>query len=80
MSSTPHPLGVGGGGTETADICPYATSTSSQQQRLNNFNVSGGRCSTLGRLKNLEMTEYQKQKLLNEANTVRIKVTKYLHT
>ena len=42
--------------------------------------MSGGRCSTLGRLKNLEMTEYQKQKLLNEANTVRIKVTKYLHT
>ena len=61
----------------SADICPYATSAQQQQeqqqQRLNNFNVTQ-RCSTLGRLKNLEMTEYQKQKLLNEANTVRIKV------
>ena len=37
--------------------------------------VGGPGCSTtLGRVKNLEMTEYQKEKLINEANTVKIKV------
>ena len=34
-----------------------------------------GCSATLGRVKNLEMTEYQKEKLINEANTVKIKVT-----
>ena len=39
--------------------------------------VGGPGCSTtLGRVKNLEMTEYQKEKLINEANTVKIKVTR----
>lgn len=33
------------------------------------------RCNTLSRIRNLEMTEYQKQKLLNEADTVKIKVS-----
>ena len=33
-------------------------------------------CNTLGRIKTLEMTEYQKQKLLDEANTVRIRESK----
>ena len=36
--------------------------------------MKSGRCATLGRMKNLEMTEYQKQRLLNEANTVGIPV------
>ncbi len=35
------------------------------------------RCNTLGRIKNLEMTEYQKQKLIDEANTVKIRVGLY---
>ena len=55
------------------DLCPYVGSF--QQQ-------SGRNCSTLqrggggGRMKTLEMTEYQKQKLLDEANTVRIRESK----
>lgn len=53
----------------TVDICPYATSADRQ------FRATGARCNTLGRFKNLEMTEYQKQKLLDEANTVRIRVS-----
>ena len=52
----------GGGGAASRSV----SSAEQQQQQL--------RCNTLGRLKNLEMTEYQKQKLLNEANTVKIKV------
>ena len=66
-------------------ICPYAAAaatntSSSQQQRLgnhfsNNHHQRYSSNTLGGRLKNLEMTEYQKQKLLNEANTVRIKVS-----
>ena len=50
------------------DLCPYAGS----------FQQSGSsrNCNTLGRIKTLEMTEYQKQKLLDEANTVRIRESK----
>ena len=51
------------------DLCPYAGSF--QQQGGSNRN-----CNTLGRIKTLEMTEYQKQKLLDEANTVRIRESK----
>ena len=53
-----------------------SSSGSSASHRL----IQGGPgCSaTLGRVKNLEMTEYQKEKLINEANTVKIKVEKYL--
>ena len=49
-----------------------SSSGSSASHRL----IQGGPgCSaTLGRVKNLEMTEYQKEKLINEANTVKIKV------
>lgn len=79
-----------GGGQPQPDICPYATSASNSAAAAPHFQqnrvgaaamtaVAAGqqqqhRCSTLGRLKNLEMTEYQKQKLINEANTVKIKV------
>ena len=51
-----------------------SSSGSSASHRL----IQGGPgCSaTLGRVKNLEMTEYQKEKLINEANTVKIKVKK----
>ena len=51
------------------DLCPYAGSF--QQQGGSSRN-----CNTLGRIKTLEMTEYQKQKLLDEANTVRIRESK----
>ena len=50
------------------DLCPYPGSF---QQGGSNRN-----CNTLGRIKTLEMTEYQKQKLLDEANTVRIRESK----
>lgn len=55
-----------------------SSSGSSASHRL----IQGGPgCSaTLGRVKNLEMTEYQKEKLINEANTVKIKVKKCLHS
>ena len=52
------------------DLCPYAGSF---QQHQSNSNRN---CNTLGRIKTLEMTEYQKQKLLDEANTVRIRESK----
>ena len=50
-----------------------SSSGSSASHRL----IPGGPgcAATLGRVKNLEMTEYQKEKLINEANTVKIKVT-----
>ena len=55
-----------------------SSSGSSASHRL----IQGGPgCSaTLGRVKNLEMTEYQKEKLINEANTVKIKVEKCLQS
>ena len=55
-----------------------SSSGSSASHRL----IQGGPgCSaTLGRVKNLEMTEYQKEKLINEANTVKIKVKKCLQS
>ena len=69
----------------SADICPYATSVSNTPNNHHRFhhlhynnlmaNGESSRCATLGRIKTLEMTEYQKDKLLNEANTVRIKVS-----
>ena len=59
------------------DMCPYATSVQFQRSfHVPNEGQMQNRCNTLGRMKNLEMTEYQKQKLLEEANTVRIKVKK----
>jgi len=55
------------------DLCPYnaaafaGVNNVDQQQTV--------RCNTLGRIgRNLEMTEYQKQRLIEEADTVRIKV------
>ena len=65
----------------SADICPYATSGGGPRfHHLHHNNLrstvtpGASRCATLGRIKTLEMTEYQKDKLLNEANTVKIKV------
>ena len=68
------------------DVCPYAANTFQQQVHrgmtggglttTSNTTTLAGRCNTLGRVKNLEMTEYQKQKLLDEADTVKIKESK----
>ena len=60
---------------------PYVTSSglpphSHAHAHAHSTSSAQFRCNTLGRVKNLEMTEYQKQKLINEANTVRIKVVK----
>lgn len=66
-----------------ANMCPYATSFQMGVGVMGHHGSSGRpgagannglRCNTLGRMKTLEMTEYQKQKLLEEADTVRIKV------
>ena len=66
------------------DVCPYATFQSNNghhragERFVATFsanNQGSQRCNTLGRLKNLEMTEYQKQKLIEEANTVKIRVS-----
>jgi len=76
----------------TADIRPYATAAQSAAPSSNNGRYQhfhhlhhnnlrstppgSSRCATLGRIKTLEMTEYQKDKLLNEANTVKIRESK----
>ena len=77
----------------TADIRPYATAAQSAAPSSNNGRYQhfhhlhhnnlrstppgSSRCATLGRIKTLEMTEYQKDKLLNEANTVKIRVSNW---
>ena len=88
--SHPAPDGGGGGAGDAAEICPYASSAAGANSRLHHLPhlhhndlrsaVTPGvsRCATLGRVKTLEMTEYQKDKLLNEANTVKIRVSEIL--
>jgi len=86
--SVSHPAPDGGGAGDAAEICPYASSAAGANSRLHHLPhlhhndlrsaVTPGvsRCATLGRVKTLEMTEYQKDKLLNEANTVKIRESK----
>ena len=46
-------------------VCPY--SQSGQNGGKNATFMPTSRCATLGRVKNLEMTEYQRQKYVNGA-------------
>nr|XP_040568004.1 Down syndrome cell adhesion molecule-like protein Dscam2 isoform X1 [Lepeophtheirus salmonis] len=56
------------------DIFPYASSTNNNNNNLKNNQYH--RFHTLGRMRTLEMAEYQKQKLIHEANAVKIKESK----
>jgi len=53
---------------------PNGASSGSSSGSSASHRLIPGCSATLGRVKNLEMTEYQKEKLINEANTVKIKV------
>ena len=54
-----------------SEMCPYMTTANPNLKnnfKTNGYGMGGGRCATLGRMKNLEMTEYQRQKFINGTN------------